>query len=331
MRHITHISDLGVSGVNRVLERALAWKQQDPGAILDKRIMGMLFFNPSLRTRVSFESAMLRSGGHAITIDVNTGSWQLEHAVGVRMDADRPEHIREAIPVLGGYLDALGVRCFATGDRDTDEADGLLRSIRHYSSVPVISMESAREHPCQGLADILTMREQLGDLAGRKICLSWAPHIKPLPLAVPHSVLLSAAACGCEITVAHPPDFELHENVLSEAQALAAESGASISFSHDQAASCADAEVVYGKSWGSVDSEAFPALVTQHADWMIGESTLQQGSTVSRFMHCLPVRRNVVVSDAVLDSELSLVIEQAHNRFHVQRCLLHEMLNGETS
>jgi N-acetylornithine carbamoyltransferase len=331
MKHITHISDLGVSGVSRVLERALAWKQRDPGAILDGRILGMLFFNPSLRTRVSFESAMLRSGGHAITIDVNTGSWQLEHAVGVRMDADRPEHIREAIPVLGGYLDALGVRCFATGDRHADEADGLLHSIRAHSSVPVISMESAREHPCQGLADMLTIRERFGDLSGRKICLSWAPHIKPLPLAVPHSVLLSAAASGCQLVVAHPPGFELHEHVVSEALALATESGAQISFSHDQAAACANAEVVYGKSWGSVASSEFTPLANQHTDWMIDEKLLRYGSVASRFMHCLPVRRNVVVSDAVLDSALSLVIPQAHNRFHVQRSLLHEMLNGETS
>ena len=329
MNHITHISDLGVAGVASVLDRAMAWKQQSPGSIFDGRILGMLFFNPSLRTRVSFESAMLRSGGHAITIDVNSGSWQLEHATGVRMDSDRPEHIREAIPVLGGYLDALGVRCFASGDRDADEADGLLRSIREHSSVPVISMESAREHPCQGLADMLTIREQFGELAGRRICLSWAPHIKPLPLAVPHSVLLSAAASACHITVAHPPGFELHGNVLQEARAMAAQSGAEISFSHDQAAACADAEVVYGKSWGCVDSPAFAELAGSHARWMITEETLRQGSVVSRFMHCLPVRRNVVVSDAVLDSKLSLVIPQAHNRFDVQRSLLHEMLNGE--
>ncbi len=331
MKHFTHISDLGIDGVSRILDRAMEWKQHDPGAVFEGRLLGMLFFNPSLRTRVSFEAAMLRSGGHAIVIDVNSGSWKLEHASGIRMDGDRPEHIREAIPVLGGYVDALAVRCFAQGELEQDEADALIRSIASHSPIPVVSMESAREHPCQGLADMLTLREQFGALQGRRITLSWAPHIKPLPRAVPNSLVLSAAACGCHVTVAHPPGLELHAAVLQQAQELARQSGGEIATSHDQTAACADADVVYGKSWGPAEPSAFSGLATEHADWMIDMPLLQAGSQASHFMHCLPVRRNVVVSDAVLDSELSLVVPQAHNRLHVQRSLLHDIFNGDAT
>ena len=328
MRHITHIRDLGVDGVSRVLDRALGWKTTAPGAIFSGRILGMLFFNPSLRTRASFEAAMLRQGGHAIVIDVNSGSWKLETADGAVMDGDRPEHIREAIPVLGGYVDALAVRCFADGNPAVDVQDQLMHSIRAHSLVPVVSMESAREHPCQGLADMLTIREHCGELAGRKVTLSWAPHIKPLPQAVPNSFLLSAAASGCEIAVAHPPGLELQDEVLSEAQQLAKQCGARISFSNDQQAACADADVVYAKSWGGATDLDFAELARQHSGWQVTRSLLEAGNVRSKLMHCLPVRRNVVLSDDALDSELSLVVPQAHNRLHVQRSLLHEVFNG---
>ncbi|MCB1216127.1 N-acetylornithine carbamoyltransferase [bacterium] len=328
MVHLTHISDLGPAGVSNILERALQWKRKDPGPVYAGRILGMLFFNPSLRTRASFESAMLRSGGHAIVIDVNGGSWKLETADGVRMDGDRPEHIREAIPVLGGYVDALAVRCFAEGNPARDVLDELMLAIRDCSTVPVVSMESAREHPCQGLADMLTIREQLGSLRGRRLTLSWAPHVKPLPQAVPNSFLLSAAACGCNVTVVHPPGLELQPAVLQEAAELAGLSGAELHFSNDQKAACEEAEIVYVKSWGPGPDTDFSRLATQHADWMVDLPLLESGRIRSRLMHCLPVRRNVVISARALDSELSLVVPQAHNRLHVQRSLLHDVFLG---
>ncbi|MGH8363121.1 MAG: N-acetylornithine carbamoyltransferase, partial [Gammaproteobacteria bacterium] len=223
MRHFTRLSDLGVDGVDAVLGAALAWKKRPPGPHLRDRLLGMVFFNPSLRTRASFEAAMLRGGGHAIVLEVGSGVWKLEDRAGAVMDADKPEHIREAIPVLGRYADALAVRTFAAlADDDTDAADPVINAFRELAGVPVISMESAREHPCQGLADLLTVREQFGKTRGLPVTLVWAPHIKPLPKAVPHSFLLTAAAAGCEVRVAHPPGFDLQRGVLEEAYRHAA-------------------------------------------------------------------------------------------------------------
>ena len=342
MRHFTHIADLGVDGVAAVLDRALELKSHPQRALFDARVLAMLFFNPSLRTRVSFETAMLRNGGSAVVLSAGGDTWKLEDRPGVRMDGDRPEHIRDAIPVLCTYIDALAVRCFAgISDRDADEQDTLLRTIRSLATVPVISMESAREHPCQGLADMLTVLEHCnGDFSrrsdrrlkspprGRKLTLTWAPHIKPLPLAVPHSFLLTAAACGADITVAHPPGFELHTAVLDEAARYAQEAGGTINFTHEQRAACAGAEVIYAKSWSPVEVGNATALLSQHADWLMDLPLLTQGDVPARFMHCLPVRRNVEVSDSVLDSPLSLTVPEAHNRYFVQVAALDLLLNG---
>lgn len=331
-RHFTRIADLGPEGVAATLAQARAYRATDPGAIFSGRLLGMLFYNPSLRTRASFEAAMLRHGGHAIVLDV-AGTWKLEHRLGAVMDGDCAEHVREAVPVLCRYVDALAVRTFAAlEDGDLDESDPVMTTFRDNASVPVINMESAREHPCQGLADVLTIAEKLGSLKGRRVTLSWAPHIKPLPLAVPHSFLLSTAACGCEVTLAHPPGFELHPKVISEAQSYAAQTGGSIRFSNDQAAACAGAEVVYVKHWAPLGALADmgAALEQIHAqrNWLLRLATLNSGGQ-PLFMHCLPVRRNVVVADDVLDSRQSIVVDQAENRLHVQRAVLARVFGVE--
>ncbi len=333
MKHFTRIADLGVPGVAEVLDAALAWKQRAPGAHLAGKLLGMVFFNPSLRTRASFEAAMLRGGGHAIVLEVGSGVWKLEDRTGVVMDGDRPEHIREAIPVLGRYVDALAVRTFgALQDDDTDAADLVINAFRELAGVPVISMESAREHPCQGLADLLTMRENFGVTKKLPVTLAWAPHIKPLPKAVPHSFLLSAAAAGCEIRIAHPPGFDLHPAVLAEAQAYAQQSGGSVTVHSDQRRALSGSHVVYAKAWGPatkhVAADAAAAPIAAHKDWLITNEMLFAAAHDAIFLHCLPVRRNLEVADEVLDGAHSRVIDQAGNRFHVQRVLLHKLMNG---
>jgi N-acetylornithine carbamoyltransferase len=256
VKHFTHIADLGVSGVAAVLDEALAWKKQAPSAHLAGKLLGMVFFNPSLRTRASFEAAMLRGGGNAIVLDVGNGVWKLEDRVGAVMDGDRPEHIKEAIPVLGRYADALAVRTFgALQDDDADAADPVLNAFRQLAGVPVISMESAREHPCQGLADLLTLRENFGDIRKLPVTLTWAPHIKPLPKAVPHSFLLTAATAGCEVRVTHPAGFDLHPAVLAEAKAYAAQSGGSVTVTQDRKAALAGSRAVYAKAWGPATAQ----------------------------------------------------------------------------
>lgn len=332
MKHFTHIADLGVAGTASVLDEALAWKKQGPGAHLAGKLLGMVFFNPSLRTRASFEAAMLRGGGNAIVLDVGNGVWKLEDRIGAVMDGDRPEHIKEAIPVLGRYADALAVRTFgALANDDADALDPVLRAFRELAGVPVISMESAREHPCQGLADMLTLREQFGATRGLPVTLTWAPHIKPLPKAVPHSFLLSAAAAGCEVRVVHPPGFDLHPAVIDEARVYAREAGGSVSVGHDRATGLAGSRVVYAKAWGPnttvVSPTEAPAHIAKHRDWIV-DSKVLAAARDPVFLHCLPVRRNVEVADAVLDGKASRVIDEAENRFHVQRVLLHRLLNA---
>jgi len=332
MKHFTRIADLGVSGVAEILDAVLAWKQRAPGAHLAGKLLGMVFFNPSLRTRASFEAAMLRGGGHAIVLEVGSGVWKLEDRTGVVMDGERPEHIREAIPVLGRYVDALAVRTFgALQDDDADVADPVINAFRELAGVPIISMESAREHPCQGLADLLTMRENFGVTKKLPVTLTWAPHIKPLPKAVPHSFLLSAAAAGCEVRVAHPPGFDLHPAVLTEAQTYAQQSGGSVTVHSDQRRALSSSHVVYAKAWGpatqDVPTSAAAAPIAAHKDWLITNETLSRAAHDAIFLHCLPVRRNVEVADEVLDGARSRVIDEAENRFHVQRVLLHRLLN----
>lgn len=326
MRHYTHIADLGTDGVARVLARALDWKRNAPGRHLEGRVLGMVFFNPSLRTRASFETVMIRGGGNAVVLDVGAGVWKLEYRDGAVMDGDRAEHVREAVPVLGRYCDALAVRTFAAlEDFDADNADPVMRAFRAHATVPLVSMESAREHPCQGLADMLSVYEHAGATRGVPVTLTWAPHIKPLPHAVPNSFLLTAAAAGCEVRIAHPPGFELHPSVVAEATALAAASGATLSFTHDQDAALAGSSAVYAKAWGP---SAAGAAVTAHAGWMLTRDRLARLAPAAAFLHCLPLRRNVEVHDSVLDHPLSKVVGNAGNRFDVQRVLLDMMLNG---
>ncbi len=330
MLHFTRLSDLGPAGVRSVLDQAVAWKRQPPGAHLPGRLLGMVFFNPSLRTRASFEAVMARGGGHAIVLEVGGGVWKLEDRIGAVMDQDRAEHVKEAVPVLGRYVDLLAVRTFAgCANDDEDARDPVMQAFRDYSSVPVISMESAREHPCQGLADLLTVREVFGEPRGLPVTLTWAPHIKPLPKAVPHSFLLTAAAAGCHVRVAHPPGFDLHPSVIAEARQYAAAAGGSVEFTHDQGEALDGTRAVYAKAWGpALPGSLAPDAVRANASWRVGQAQLDRASRDAIFLHCLPVRRNVEVADEVLDSPASRVVDEAENRFHVQRVLLDRLAAG---
>jgi N-acetylornithine carbamoyltransferase len=329
MKHATRLSDLGLDGLETILAAAKAWKNKPHPKHLEDKLLGMVFFNPSLRTRASFEAVMARGGGHAVVIEAGSGAWKLEERVGAIMNEDRPEHLLEAVPVLSRYVDALAVRTFALRkDDEVDHSDPVMRGFREYATVPVVSMESAREHPCQGLADLLTIEEQFGSAKGLPVTLTWAPHIKPLPKAVPNSFLLTAAARGCDVRIAHPPGFELHPEVLREAEQYSATSGGRISLMHDQSVALAGARAVYAKAWGPSTSAQFDGVeVTRHPGWMITSNHMEKAAQDAIFLHCLPVRRNVEVADSVLDSRWSRVIDQAENRFHVQRALLEWLFN----
>ncbi|MBS1784713.1 MAG: N-acetylornithine carbamoyltransferase [Acidobacteria bacterium] len=325
MKAFTHLRDLGPEGAQEILARAAAWKQKAPGAIFQDKLLAMVFFNPSLRTRASFEAAMLRHGGNAIVLEVGNGTWKLEDREGVVMDGDRAEHIKEAVPVLAQYADALAVRAFSSGLSDAeDERDPILSAFRAHSPAPLISMESAREHPCQGLADLLTVQEAFGTTKV-PLTLTWAPHMKPLPKAVPNSFLLTAAACGADITVAAPEGYELTAEVRAEAEAYAKATGGSVRFTTDQAAAVKGAKAICAKAWGpATGSEAAPMASLQ--PWMPTAAHMELAAKDAIFLHCLPVRRNLEVHDRVLDGPWSRVVQEAGNRFHVQRALLASLL-----
>lgn len=300
-----------------------------PSSIKDKTL-GMLFFNPSLRTRVSFEMAMNRFQGSAISLSAGNDVWNLEFQDGVIMDGATVEHVKEGARVLSRYVDAIGIRSFASLKQIEDDLkETVLRSFQKYATVPVISMESASEHPCQALADMMTIRQRHG-AEKVKFCLTWAPHVKPLPMAVPHSALLSAAYLGLDVTIAHPKGFDLAPRYLDHAKQVAGSLGGSVTVTNNQKKALEDATVVYVKSWAPYElygkSQALSKALQSFPDWFLTADKLKQAKTL---LHCLPVRRNLEVSEGALDSIQSAIIDQAENRMWVQAALLEKIFQDK--
>ena len=320
---------------SELIEKTLSGKKQKGffGSPLNGKTVGLLFFNSSLRTRTSMIVAVKDLGGNPLVLDVGSGTWSLETEDGVVMDGASPEHIKEAIPVLSRYVDVLGVRCFAgLTDYERDRDDALIQKINELSSVPVINLESAMHHPCQSLADVVTISERLGSIKGKKIVLSWAPHPKPLPMAVANSFAIACSQLGANLCIANPDGFDLDATILEKCERLALKSGGKMLVTHNQREALEGARIIYAKSWGSKDFygdwDREKALREASSSWIISQKKMLM-TDEAFFMHCLPVRRNVVVSDEVLDSSRSLVLEQAENRLHAQKAIL-SMLWGKT-
>lgn len=332
--HFLRLSDLDNATLNRVLEDALRLKRDNfRQPVASGKVMGLLFLNPSLRTRLSFETLALHIGAAATIIQPGQGTWTFETRMGAVMNTDRTEHLKEAIQVISAYSDLIGVRAFAgMQDLNDDVQDRLLNQIASYATVPVINMESAREHPCQALADGLTLLEQFNNApSGKKFVLSWAPHPKPLPMAVPHSALEIAARLGMQVTLACPPEMVPDGQIMDQVASQAALAGGSLSIEHNQQTAFDGADVVYGKSWAGpvvyTDKQQEAQLRTEtYADWTITSETMAR-TRQAAFMHCLPVRRNVVVTDEVLDGPEAIHIRQAENRLHAQKALVMRMWN----
>lgn len=315
------------------------WQQQIEAAIRHKeqgvteaqpavgRSLGLVFFNPSLRTRTSMELAGSQLGAHVTTLVSGQGTWNFAWEEGAVMDGDAAEHIKEAVGVLSRYYDTLGVRVFASGtDYEKDRTDVLIRQFAEAATVPVVNLESAFYHPCQALADAATVTERFdGDAAGKRFVLSWTYHPKALPMAVPNSALLMAARLGMDVTVARPDSHALDASVMEQAEAYAAEHGGSVAETDDADAAFDGADVVYAKSWGGpmiyADPEQEAALRGQHTDWRITADRMARTNEAA-FMHCLPVRRNVVVDDAVIDGPNAVHLDQAEYRLHAQKAIL---------
>jgi N-acetylornithine carbamoyltransferase len=302
-----------------------------PGGLAG-RVLAMVFMDPSLRTRTSFETAMFLHGGHAVVLEPGKGSWALETEVGAVMDGATVEHIIEAARVLSRYADALAVRTFPKGaDWAVERTDPVIRNFARYADKPVINLESVRRHPCQGLADAMTLRERLGAPRGRRFVLAWAWHPKPLPTAVPASGAIAAAQLGMEVVIARPPGYDLDPDDHRAIADLARAQGGSVSVTDSLEDAVTGADAVYVKSWGSLehfgrpdDERAFRAGLR---DWRMTEPLARRTRKGEGIvMHCLPVRRNVEIDDAVLDGPNSAVVDEAENRLHAQRALLLTLL-----
>jgi N-acetylornithine carbamoyltransferase len=325
--------DLSRDEIDDVIQSAAAFKNRSaPSNQLAGKSIALVFFNPSLRTRASMQVGIYQLGGNAVVLEPGGTSWTLEHREGAVMDADKTEHVAEFVRVLGRYCAAIGVRTFAAlKSWDEERLDPVLNAFANYSDVPIINLESAMHHPCQALADMMTIREKSG--AGRKrVLLTWAWHPKPLPMAVPNSFALAAAQMGHDLVIAHPQGYELDDELMQAIQQSAQAAEGSVTVTNDVDAAFGDVEVVYAKSWGSKEFYGAPdkdlAERAQHrGQWMVDEAKMARTNSAI-FMHCLPVRRNVIVSDGVIDSARSVVIDEAENRLHVQKSILTKLITG---
>ncbi len=332
MKHFLTTGDLSLDELQAVIDSAFRFKHERYAGtnLLAGRSMALVFFNPSLRTRASMQVGIQELGGHAVVLEPGGTSWTIEHRDGVVMDGDKTEHIAEFVRVLGRYCIGIGVRTFAAMNDWTEErTDPILNAFAKHSTVPIVNLESAMHHPCQAMADIMTIQEKLGQ--GRKrVTLSWAWHPKPLPMAVPNSFALAAAQMGHDLVIAHPEGYELDDELMTSMRESAQAAGGSVEVSNDIDTAFDGAEVVYAKSWGGRQFYgAFDNDIAHRAQyrnkWIVDEKKMAR-TNQAIFMHCLPVRRNVIVTDGVIDSPSSVVIDEAENRLHVQKAILLKLL-----
>ena len=324
------LADLAVADVQDLLALAARLAREPQPQALAGRILGLVFLNPSLRTLASFQAGMARLGGSSFVITPGQGTWALETRLGVAMDGAAAEHIREGLPVLASYCDAVGIRAFAEGrDLAADVGDATFKAMAALVDKPLINLESAINHPCQALADWKTL-DDLAVPERAKFVLAWVPHPRALPLAVPAAIVHMAAMRGHEVVVLRPDGFALPTPIMDKARAAARAAGGSVTETADRAAALAGAAVVYAKEWGATrhygDAAGDAELRGRLGDWQIRERSFDASAPGCRLMHCLPVRRNVAVADEVLDGPRSVVLREAHNRLLVQMAVLHRLL-----
>ena len=335
LQHLLNWHSIDEAIWQQQIEAALRHKWQEvpsgqPGA---GRSLALMFFNPSLRTRTSMEVAGSQLGAHVTTLVPGQGTWNFEWDEGTVMDGEAAEHIKEAVGVLSRYYDTIGVRVFASGtDYEQDRTDALIQQFAAAATVPVISLESAFYHPCQALADAATLTDRFdGDVAGKQFVLSWTYHPKALPMAVPNSALLTAARLGMNVTVARPESHALDGAIMDKAASYASQHGATVTETDDMDAAFDGAHVVYAKSWGGpmiyADAAREAYLRGQLKDWRVTADRMARTNEAA-FMHCLPVRRNVVVDDAVIDGPNAIHLDQAEYRLHAQTAILERIWNG---
>ena len=311
MKNYTSINDIDdinswIEGAKEIKANPLANKE-----LGKDKTLGLLFFNSSLRTRLSTQKAALNLGMNPIVMNVSGDAWGIEFGDGTVMNGNTAEHIKEAAAVVSQYCDVIAVRAFPSlTDKEKDESEQVLKSFVEFASVPIISMESATGHPLQGLTDAITIAENTTKKRP-KVVLSWAPHIKALPHAVANSFTQAMQKMDVDFVIANPEGYNLSPEITKDTPIY-----------HNQEEAFKDADFVYTKNWSSYDD--YGKVINTGPNWMITKEKLGN----AKFMHCLPVRRNVVVEDAVLDSDSSLVIEQANNRTFAAQLVLKKILEN---
>lgn len=316
MKHFTSVQDIG--DLKQALEKAKKVKEhpfadQELG---NNMTVMLIFFNSSLRTRLSTQKAGMNLGMNVIVLDINQGAWKLETERGVIMDGDKPEHILEAIPVMGAYCDIIGVRSFAQFENKADDYNELiLNQFIQYSGKPVFSMEAATRHPLQSFADLITI-EEYKKTERPKVVLTWAPHPRALPQAVPNSFAEWMNATDYEFVITHPEGYELDEQFVGKAMV-----------EYDREKAYRGADFIYAKNWAAYSDPNYGKILSTDRSWTVDDAKMALTNN-AYFMHCLPVRRNMIVSDGVIESSQSIVIPEAANRVVSAQTVLKEILLG---
>ncbi|MFK7058727.1 N-acetylornithine carbamoyltransferase [Flavobacterium oreochromis] len=311
MKHFTSIHDIKdpISLINQAIELKDNTKQLSIGK---NKTIGLLFFNSSLRTRMSTQKAAQNLGMEVMLLNVTNDTWALEYEEGAVMNGNTIEHIKDAATVMGLYCDILAIRCFPNlQNKEEDYQDKIINQFIQYAKVPIVSLESATRHPLQSLADMMTIQEHKNKIKP-KIVLTWAPHIKPIPQVVANSFAEWTLACGYDLTITHPKDYELSQEFTKGAR-----------IEYDQERALQDADFVYVKNWSSYTN--YGKVLPVQENWMLTNQKLNVTNS-AKIMHCLPVRRNVELSDEVLDSKNSLILEQAQNRVYAAQIVLKKIL-----
>lgn len=314
MKHFTSVQDIG--NLKQALEKARFVKEHpfaDQELGRNKTLM-LIFFNSSLRTRLSTQKAGMNLGMNVMVLDINQGAWKLETGQGVIMDGDKPEHILEAIPVMGSYCDVIGVRSFAQFEHKADDYNEvMLNQFIQYAGKPVFSMEAATRHPLQSFADLITI-EEYKKKERPKVVLTWAPHPRALPQAVPNSFAEWMNATDYEFVITHPEGYELDEQFVGNAKV-----------EYDKEKAYRDADFIYAKNWAAYRDPHYGKILCTDRSWTVDAAKMVLTND-AYFMHCLPVRRNMIVSDEVIESNRSIVIPEAANRVVSAQTVLKEIL-----
>ena len=327
-QHFLNTQDWTRAQLDAVLADAARLKRDPIGDALKGKSIALVFFNPSMRTRTSFELGAFQLGAHAVVLQPGKDAWPIEFELGTVMDGEAEEHIAEVARVLSQYVDMIGVRAFPKFvDWAVDREDRVLKGFAKYATVPVINMETIT-HPCQELAHALALQEHFGtrDLRGKKYVLTWTYHPKPLNTAVANSALTIATRMGMDVTLLCPtPEYVLDGRYMGWAEANVAESGGSLTVSHDIDSAYAGADVVYAKSWGALpyfgNWGPEKPIRDQYRHFMVDEAKMALTND-GVFSHCLPLRRNVKATDAVMDSPRCIAVQEAGNRLHVQKAVM---------